>query len=149
MTTKSATAKAPKPRAARAGVKAGNKAGAAPAAPATPDTQEGTAPATAVAPLPPAGGEVGGEGKVVTGVVASMPGEPAAGIQADSHGLDPVAGQEPVVTAYLVKAKRDGFRRAGRAWSKAETRVEAADLTDDQVDAILSEPRLDVVVVAE
>lgn len=54
-----------------------------------------------------------------------------------------------VVTAYLIKAKRDGYRRAGRAWSKTETRVEAADLTVEQVAAILADPRLDVVMVAE
>jgi hypothetical protein len=51
--------------------------------------------------------------------------------------------------AFMVTASREGFRRAGRAWSRAATRVEAADLTADQLAALLTEPLLDVVGVAE
>lgn len=56
---------------------------------------------------------------------------------------------EPVILALLVQAKVEGFRRAGRAWTKAQTRVEAADLTDVQIAQIFSEPMLDVVGVGE
>lgn len=56
---------------------------------------------------------------------------------------------EPVIVALLVQAKVEGFRRAGRAWSKAQTRVEAGELTDAQIAQIFSEPMLDVVGVGE
>jgi hypothetical protein len=48
-----------------------------------------------------------------------------------------------------VTAQVDGFRRAGRAWSREQTRVEISDLTDDQVEALFAERMLDVVGVAE
>lgn len=54
----------------------------------------------------------------------------------------------PTIVALLVTAQVEGFRRAGRAWSKTQTRVEAAELTDRQVEALLAEPMLDVVGVA-
>lgn len=59
------------------------------------------------------------------------------------------AERTPTVAALLVTAKKEGFRRAGRAWSRTETRVEIAELTDDQVEALFAEPMLDVVGVAE
>ena len=57
--------------------------------------------------------------------------------------------KEPGVVALLVSAKVDGFRRAGRAWSRAQTRVEVAELSADEEEALLREPMLDVVFVAE
>ncbi len=63
------------------------------------------------------------------------------GIQVDGQGL------EPMTVAFEVTAKREGFRRAGRAWSKAPTRVEVADLTEAEQMAILSEPMLEVVAL--
>ena len=42
----------------------------------------------------------------------------------------------------MVSSARDGFRRAGRAWSKQETAVPEGDLTDGQVQAIMEEPML-------
>lgn len=54
-----------------------------------------------------------------------------------------------VVVAFVVKARRAGFRRAGRAWGTEATRVEVADLTDEQADELLAEPMLDVVGIAE
>lgn len=49
----------------------------------------------------------------------------------------------------IVSAKAEGFRRAGRAWSKAETTVSIDDFTADQVEALLGEPMLNVLIVAE
>lgn len=56
---------------------------------------------------------------------------------------------EPVIVALLVTAKVEGFCRAGRAWSKEQTRVEVADLSEEQVAALFGESMLDVVGVAE
>lgn len=61
----------------------------------------------------------------------------------------PAAKKEPVAKALIVKAKADGFRRAGRRWSATEETVSIDAFTDDQVQALLAEPMLDVVVVAE
>lgn len=55
----------------------------------------------------------------------------------------------PTIVALLVKARTEGFCRAGRAWSKEQTRVEVADLTEAQVEALFAEPLLDVVGVGE
>ena len=46
--------------------------------------------------------------------------------------------QEPMLR---VTAKRDGFRRAGRAWS-GTTEVPVSELTEDQVAALKAEPML-------
>lgn len=40
-----------------------------------------------------------------------------------------------------VISKKDGFRRAGREWSGTQT-VSLAELTNDQVDALMNEPML-------
>lgn len=53
------------------------------------------------------------------------------------------------VVAVRVAAKVDGFRRAGRAWSKAPTEVAIDELDDDQLKALLAEPNLDVVLIEE
>lgn len=58
-------------------------------------------------------------------------------------------GRAPVVNALIVTAKVEGFRRAGRAWSKAPETVSAGELSDAQIEALLAEQMLDVVVVAE
>lgn len=55
----------------------------------------------------------------------------------------------PAVVALLVTARRDGFRRAGRAWGRTATRVEAGELTHQQIRDLYLEPLLDVVGVAE
>ena len=61
---------------------------------------------------------------------------------------DPDAG-EIKATALLVTAKRDGFRRCGRAWGKEQTRVPIDELNADEVETLLTEPMLDVVVEGE
>lgn len=59
------------------------------------------------------------------------------------------AKKEPVAKALIVKAKADGFRRAGRRWSATEETVSIDDFTAEQVEALLTEPMLDVAIVAE
>ncbi|WP_034627150.1 HI1506-related protein [Desulfocurvibacter africanus] len=46
------------------------------------------------------------------------------------------------VEAVRVVAKRDGFRRAGRAWSASGTVVKRSELTEKQIDALCAEPNL-------
>lgn len=53
------------------------------------------------------------------------------------------------LSALVVSARSEGFRRAGRAWSKVEQTVPARDLTDEQIEALLAEPMLSVVCVEE
>ncbi len=48
------------------------------------------------------------------------------------------------VNALRVTSKRDGFRRAGRAWSKEATVVSMAELSEEQIEQIKGEPMLDV-----
>lgn len=60
----------------------------------------------------------------------------------------PNAGEIKAI-ALLVTARRDGFRRCNRAWSKEQTRVPIDELTADEVEALLAEPMLDVVVEGE
>lgn len=43
-----------------------------------------------------------------------------------------------------ITSKREGFRRAGRAWSVAPTRVDAAEFTPEQLNALVLEPMLTV-----
>lgn len=56
---------------------------------------------------------------------------------------------EPVVSAFIVTAQVDGFRRAGRAWSREATRVSADEFSADEIAALLAEPMLDVLPVAD
>lgn len=49
------------------------------------------------------------------------------------------------VTHLVVHAKRDGFRRAGRAWPAEQTVVPIEEFTDEQVRELLAEPQLVVV----
>lgn len=52
---------------------------------------------------------------------------------------------DAAVTHLFVQAKRDGFRRAGRAWPAEQTVVPIDEFTEDQVRELLSEPQLVVV----
>lgn len=54
------------------------------------------------------------------------------------------SGKTVKVLALSVTAKRDGFRRAGRAWSKEATVVALADLTKEEIKQITNEPMLTV-----
>ena len=53
-----------------------------------------------------------------------------------------------VATSLVVSSKVEGFRRAGRAWSRTAETVSIDGFTSEQVTALLGEPMLDVVVVA-
>ena len=55
----------------------------------------------------------------------------------------PPAKKSPV-KALSVASRVEGFRRAGRAWSKSEITVALADLTDEQVAQLKAEPLLTV-----
>jgi len=69
-----------------------------------------------------------------------LPGEPVAvTIVSGSEVLPPDASP---VTHLQIRALVDGFRRAGRAWSKQETVVAVEDFTPAQVEALLAEPHL-------
>ena len=48
--------------------------------------------------------------------------------------------------ALTICSKVHGFRRAGRAWSTTAEIVSANEFTEEQVEALLAEPMLDVVV---
>ncbi|MBI2313580.1 MAG: hypothetical protein HYU77_13855 [Betaproteobacteria bacterium] len=43
-----------------------------------------------------------------------------------------------------IKAQKDGFRRAGRAWSAAGEVVDSKDFTPQQIAALGAEPMLEV-----
>lgn len=69
-----------------------------------------------------------------------------------AKGIPPAGAKksdEPVAKALVVSAKADGFRRAGRRWTVAAQTVDIDDFSPEQVEALLAEPMLDVVVVAE
>jgi len=69
---------------------------------------------------------------------------PFGGATADTSGAS-----EPVVRSLIVSSRIDGFRRSGRPWSRTAETVSIDDFTEDQVKALLAEPMLDVVVVAQ
>lgn len=69
--------------------------------------------------------------------------------ESNSGGTQSEEKKGNVVKSLIVSAKTEGFRRAGRAWSKAETTVDADNLTEEQVEALLAEPMLNVAVVPE
>jgi len=52
---------------------------------------------------------------------------------------------DTAVTHLVVQARRDGFRRAGRAWPAEQTVVPIDAFTEDQVRELLAEPQLVVV----
>lgn len=117
-----------------------NKSAAADAAPATTPT------------APPA------EAVVTEAVPAAVPvTPPVEDAPAEAEVIVRRAGHVPTVSplgdvaakTLIVTARTDGFRRAGRAWSSEPTEVEVAALSEAQIAALLAEPELAVVVVAE
>lgn len=121
-TTTAKTATPPnKPAPASPGTNAeGKGTGAAPAAPASNPPAEGTGqPPSVTTQETP---PTGGKGK---------------------------ADKDIVAKSLIVSAKAENFRRSGRAWSKAETTVSIDEFTADQVEALLGEPMLNVLIVAE
>lgn len=49
----------------------------------------------------------------------------------------------------VVVSTREGFRRAGRAWSCAPTHVQRSELSEEQYAALCAEPLLVVSTVSE
>ncbi len=60
-----------------------------------------------------------------------------------------MANANPVVSALKIASKVEGFRRAGRPWSREQQTVSIDEFSQEQIEALLSEPMLEVVVVAE
>lgn len=45
-------------------------------------------------------------------------------------------------TAYLISSRKEGFRRAGRAWSQTPELIAAAELSEEMLDALFDEPMI-------
>jgi len=43
-----------------------------------------------------------------------------------------------------ISAKRDGFRRAGRAWPREPVEVDSGEFSKDQLEALRAEPMLTI-----
>ena len=93
-------------------------------APASQEITQGAAPAT-----PPESGSVGN---------SPLPGGDLV------EPLPPIG-----VTAIVVTSQREGFRRAGRAWSKQPVTVSIDEFSEAQIEALVAEPMLTVVFVGE
>lgn len=106
------------------------------------DSNAGKAPATdkAKADAPETGAE---KSDVVTDQAAHQ--DPAAAKptpeSSDAAAATPSAPKEPGPRLH-VTAKIDGFRRAGRPWSKDGAEVDANEFSGEQLAALLSEPNL-------
>ena len=59
--------------------------------------------------------------------------------QPAKKGVPAVAGAPGLLR---ITAVREGFRRAGRAWSTSPTEVDAASFSAEQIDALNAEPNL-------
>ncbi|MBL0307664.1 MAG: hypothetical protein IPQ25_17040 [Chitinophagaceae bacterium] len=55
---------------------------------------------------------------------------------------------EVPINSLVVRALRPGFRRAGRAWPAEATTVALADLSTEEIAALLAEPLLETELVA-
>lgn len=88
--------------------------------------------------------DVGGE--PISGQVGAIVGKIGNGEQIDGQGLPPVAAEK---THLRVAARRDGFRRCGRAWPAAGVTVAKADFTDAQISTLLADPDLVATEVSE
>lgn len=58
-------------------------------------------------------------------------------------------GKDYVIEKLIVVSSIDGFRRAGFAWSKEASEVLVADLTDEQLEMLMNEPKLTVTPVGK
>ena len=50
----------------------------------------------------------------------------------------------PAGAVISVAAEKEGFRRAGRAWSKTPTEVPVSDFTEEQLQQLFEEPMLTI-----
>ena len=122
----------------------------APAAPKTAAvTQNTSAPATPGTPA-----DVSARSPAQVADRAST--QPASAISAsDDQGKLPPAGagdnqslDSLISHSVVVTARRDGFRRAGRVWSKTPTTVPMDELSEADIEALAGEPLLDLVFLA-
>ena len=70
----------------------------------------------------------------------------------EARSIPPVGGKkasEPVATALIIASKVEGFRRAGRPWSREQQTVSIDEFSLEQIEALLAEPMLEIVVVAK
>ncbi len=112
-----------------------------------------TTPATAVAPPAPQDGSGVGASEVVSEAVIDVPNAPVS-VEVEVPPTAPAAGGgdvggDTLPTHHLITARRDGFRRAGRAWSVAPTRVDVDDFSAEELAALRAEPMLTVAEVTE
>ena len=65
---------------------------------------------------------------------------------AQQHATDPTGFENlsGLKRRLLVVSKRDGFRRAGRAWSATPTQVSVDEFTPDQLAQLHAEPMLHI-----
>lgn len=128
--------KAPSVAAAAAALKATESADAAAAAAAEALKTTGAADAPQAGDnQPPADPAAGAStGPAAPGALdgAGAPGAANAPIPSGKNGPDPVIGLR-------ITAAHEGFRRAGRAWSKQPTDVPLDELSDGQVKLLLEE----------
>ena len=67
--------------------------------------------------------------------------------EGESTAAETRPGTGNVVAQLIVSAKVEGFRRAGRAWSKSAETISVEDFTEAQIDALFAEPMLAVAFV--
>lgn len=56
--------------------------------------------------------------------------------------MDEIEKEKPRRKMIRVRATHDGYRRAGRAWSRTPTEV--GDLTKEQIEVLKADPRITV-----
>lgn len=115
------------------------------------------APATTPAPtVAPAAGEKAAEtglppiaqGENIPAELVQLGGAIGEGEQIGESGLPPLVQSENLaVTHVQVKSLRDGFRRAGRAWSTSPELVPIDEFSDEQIEQLATEPMLSVTFV--
>lgn len=99
----------------------------------------------AVPPL----GDVANEAPTAPAAVTTPAPQPDAAPPAKEAKAPSPKKKDVIATALIISSKVEGFRRAGRPWSKTEQTVSIDEFTTEQVEALLGESMLDVTVVAE
>lgn len=153
-----------------------NGAAATAAAPTSSDQSDAT-PKTETGSIPPTGGAEAGDTDTTSAIEAAaaagagtapapegstdtlteIASEEAARI---AEALAPAGGEmtailsegqlfAPALPRLLVRALRDGRRRAGRAWPAAGVKVSAEEFTRTQIEQLLADPLLSVTPVAD
>lgn len=80
---------------------------------------------------------------------ASQALRPDAGKQSSESPAVPPAGADIMADRLIVASKIEGFRRGGRAWSKASETVSMDLFNEQQLAALIEEPMLDIVFLAK